>query len=465
MKKWFSFDSFKNWINSDLRAEIKELKDINKKQSETKKIALPSDLNLLSKKPWKNVYYNGSNITVVFSSGNTLSNECDIQKYNQIKEAKDEQEIIDLLYNVEKVEKEEKLVTKEEQELVNANLAILKVNDDFEVKGNDVYLKGVNIVLPTIVVSSFIENREKNLALASGFRSNTITVQHSLKKNEQEYQSLKMFTYKLLLNPIPEAKNQLLEILKRYSVVITKNGNFLGYRRILSVGDKNKKLSQFISMEYIRIKGMKKSPKNYTIYSSDDFNGYKSVKLSQVSTNKFQSRNNTVLGNLQELYLNLPNMQENRYTDDYSKSYDIRIGQVYKIKDKDIDLNKNGSCGGSLHMSCGKNIFDYSSFGDTDVLCLINPMHFYKTDSGSSGKYGVKEMFICCTTEFDENGEYKNHLDIEQFDEIYHNETIFQLEKLIKKQKYISIKDKTLDVSLNEIKTITKLLNQRTVSI
>jgi len=34
------------------------------------------------------------------------------------------------------------------------------------------------------------------------------------------------------------------------------------------------------------------------------------------------------IGNLVELYLDLPNREENRFTDDWTKSFDIRIGQV-----------------------------------------------------------------------------------------------------------------------------------------
>jgi hypothetical protein len=37
------------------------------------------------------------------------------------------------------------------------------------------------------------------------------------------------------------------------------------------------------------------------------------------------------IGGLVELYLDLPNREENRFTDDWTKSFDIRIGQVVSM--------------------------------------------------------------------------------------------------------------------------------------
>ena len=102
-------------------------------------------------------------------------------------------------------------------------------------------------------------------------------------------------------------------------------------------------LVKFVAKEYLKIKSWKKSPKNYEVF---DDNG-----LVIIQREKRHDYNNHK-GNLAELYNNLSQLKENRYTDDYTRSYDIRIGEVYKIREEDIDVNKHGSCGGALK-TCG----------------------------------------------------------------------------------------------------------------
>lgn len=175
-----------------------------------------------------------------------------------------------------------------------------------------------------------------------------------------------------------------------------------------------------------------------------------------------------VLGNLADLYNNLSEMKENRYTDDYTRSYDIRIGEVYKIREEDIDVNKHGSCGGALHVADGK-VFNYKSFGDTPVAVLVDPRHVYKMDSGYSGKIGVKQMFVMSITEQDYSG---NYIDIDSqavvnFDDLYHNQTIDELQEAFKNKSFepISVSTKVTELSLKEVVNVTDILKNRIVEI
>jgi hypothetical protein len=43
------------------------------------------------------------------------------------------------------------------------------------------------------------------------------------------------------------------------------------------------------------------------------------------------------IGGLTELYLDLPNREENRFTDDWTKTFDIRIGQVTSMPKEDCN--------------------------------------------------------------------------------------------------------------------------------
>lgn len=454
IKKFFSFD----WLNSDERKELEQLRREKIEQEIRNKIDKENVEKVLSLqksyisslenlKPYSSLYFTGKDITVIFPDGESLTMECDVEKYKNVKDCKTKEEIIEILYPS----------VKNDVEIAKKDLAILEINDDFEVKDTDVYLKPCRIPLPEIVKAAFIKVLEQKLAASSSFKGSD----YDIDKKEEEYQALKMFWYKLSINPMEESREQLLKILKKYNVSLTRNGNFLGYRRILSKHAKNKDLVEFVSKEYFKIKQWKKSPSNYEVFND---NGYVLVEH-----NKQNHGYNNRIGNLKELYLDLPNLQEMTYTDDYTQTYDIRIGDVYKIKEEDIDLNKNGSCGGSLHVSLGRGYYNYDSFGDTDVLVVVNPTHFYKTDTGCTGKFGVKQMFIACAVEIDEEGNYVNvnQGDINNFDEEYHNISIQELQEVVKTKnlEQISVQDYTPNASIDDIKRIAEILKNKTVLV
>ena len=389
---------------------------------------------------------NSGYVTVIDCDGSSYNGYVDKEVAEKLKTA-DTAEIIRLLsYKEEKVE--ENKVEQEEKEIVSNFLDVFEGVDDFEVRGNSVYFKGITSVeIPSLIVGRFIE----------------LLTQHKngcFKLSEfDEYNSLKAFTLKLLLNPIQESREHALEFVRNFDIKMTNTGNLVMFRRILSKNSSNKDLIDFVSKQYLKVKSWKKSPKNYEVF---DDNG-----LIIAQGDKRHDFNNHK-GNLADLYNNLSELKENRYTDNHTQTYDIRIGATYKINDKDIDLNKNGSCGGSLHLADGK-VFSYSSFGDTPVCCLVSPQHIYKMDSGCSGKIGVKQMFIAAITEQDEEGNYVDidNQDLVNFDELYHNESIEELLEALKTKSLgaTSVSDAVSEVSLKEVQNITNLLKNRVINL
>lgn len=288
------------------------------------------------------IIYNVSNQTVIVVT-------CDGDKFegsNVQKEQVDKlrtsskEEIINILTPT--VCTEIKEIEVKEQELVSKFLGVFNNSEDFQVLNDQVYFKSVkNIAIPNIIVARFIE-------LLQNIESNKNSVidlfnYNGTKVLEEQYNSLKMFTLKLLLNPLEESRNDALNYVKKFNIKMTNTGNLIMFRRIVSVTNSNKDLIEFISKSYLKVKAQKKSPKNYWVHCDMD-NG--TPYTYTINTNTFSEFND--LGNLAELYNNLPELQENRYTDDYTKSYDIRIGSTYKINEEDIDVNKRGSCGGAL---------------------------------------------------------------------------------------------------------------------
>ena len=399
------------------------------------------------------------NIDVVFTDGDVISGAVEQYTYEQIRNATSKEEVLNLL--IPKIKGNDYDIDKEEEDIktqIAPIVSILSEIDDFEVVGEDVFLKGVkSIAIPSSIVAEFIrivsemdKNREKEYGLEYILKDADL---------EEEYNSLLMFTYKLLLNPLSSSRQDCLNYVKKYDIKLTNTGNMIMYRRIVSVDNSNKDLIDFVSKQYLKVKSWKKNPGNYEIF---DDNG-----LILTQRDKRHDYNNHK-GNLKDLYNSLSTLEENRYTDDYTRSYDIRIGEIYKIREEDIDINKHGSCGGALHIADGK-VFNYNGFGDTPVVTLTDPRHVYKMDSGSNGKIGVKQMFIMAITEQDENG---NYIDIDSqavvnFDEIYHNQTIEELQNALQNKSFepLSVGEEITNLTPKEVIDINKILSERIVKV
>ena len=123
--------------------------------------------------------------------------------------------------------------------------------------GNSVYFSGVKSVeIPSLIVARFIELLSNN----KNFQEEELQ-----KHIQSEYQSLKAFTLKLLLNPLKESREHALEFVRNFDIKLTNTGNMIMYRRIAAKGDKNKELVEFVSKQYLKVKSWKKAVVNYEV--------------------------------------------------------------------------------------------------------------------------------------------------------------------------------------------------------
>ena len=450
-------EKFKNWFTSEKVKELeKKVKALESKEPVVKYI---TNVDPYKNKLITKCIYNTNTkyINVIFNDGDVLTGTVDKDIYEKINNAVSKEEVMELLFPKEPEKHKDEEFEKKVEQVIKPIINILSDLDDFEVVGENVFLKGISsIVIPNSIVAEFIRLVSEIQDLQDN--SSELIDYEQLDKLKEEYDSLLMFTYKLLLNPMKNSREDCLEYVKKYDIKLTNTGNMIMYRRIVSVDNSNKDLIDFVSKQYVKVKSWKKSPKNYEVV--EDEKGLRCVSFGEV--------HESYKGNLAELYSKLPELQENRYTDDYTRSYDIRIGEVYKIREEDIDVNKHGSCGGALHVADGK-VFNYRSFGDTPVAVLVDPRHVYKMDSGHSGKIGVKQMFIMSITEQDYSG---NYIDIDSqavvnFDDLYHNQTIDELQEAFKNKSFepISVSTEVTELSLKEVVNVTDILKNRIVEI
>jgi len=391
---------------------------------------------------------NNGYVTVIDCDGSSYNGYVDKEVAEKLKTA-DTAEIIRLLsHKEEKVE--ENNVEQEEKEIVSNFLDVFEGVEDFEVRGNSVYFKGITSVeIPSLIVGRFIE----------------LLTQHKngcFKLSEfDEYNSLKAFTLKLLLNPLKSSREQLLTFVRNNRISTTINGNLVLYRACYEGKENNENtaLVKFVAKEYLKLKAWKKSPKNYWVWGCDD-GTFELVKENLKNTGVESN-----LGNLAELYTKLPEMQSKgkQYYSSHGKKKMV-IGDIYKIEDEKVDLNADVCHAGGLHAASVD--YDYSGYGNVNLVVLINPAKTITVPTYDIGKMRVSEMMIVGINPNPQGVPISEDFYCD-LDDNYHNYSIEELENALQTKSLgvTSVSDAVSEVSLKEVQNITNLLKNRVINL
>lgn len=464
-----------NWFKSRKKKELEELqveeqriknallrKELDAQPKEESNnygwVVTTSNTNTATK-PYKTVKMVNDVITVVLNDGSILSKSgATADDYNDVRSALDEQEIIDVMATQEVLADRKKMEAEAARiRAIQKGIQVLANLDDFTVEGNTVYLKGINRSLPAILVEEFITIVEEE-KYYTGFGE----LQDRLDLNDK-YLSLKRFFMWCCLNPRAEVANELYRFLKENSFRITKQGFFVALRNVVTLHGSNE-LVHFVSNAYNKVKAVwKKNPAQYHVILQEN-GGYRLIHEDDMvktvveecnlceGTGEYYNEEDeydtcpecdgegeyevTVknyvgedLGTLTALYLDLPNRAENRFTDDWTKTFDIRIGRVVNMPMEDCNWSTQDCAAAGLHFTSDQ--IHYVGCGDQSVLVLINPM---KVVGIGQHKGRCYEYLPIMTVPREEATEILHDLDFDtlELDEDY---AIHELESLAEKAK------------------------------
>jgi len=203
------------------------------------------------------------------------------------------------------------------------------------------------------------------------------------------------------------------------SFKITKQGFFVALRNVVTLHG-SPELVHFVSNTYNKVKAVwKKSPDKYTVFLKDgEYILVHEDELTKTETHKSTTcpeclgdggwddggnsdaweddwtdcdvcngsgeveeytydevwtvNHGEKIGGLTELYLDLPNRAENRFTDDWTKTFDIRIGRTVSMPMSECNWSTQDCAAAGLHFTADQ--IHYVGCGDQSVLVLINPM-------------------------------------------------------------------------------------------
>lgn len=324
----------------------------------------------VQEKPYLNIKLVNNILTIVLTDGNIIcKQDATEEDFIKAKSATTEDQLFRLVICAEvSNDRKEKAAKIKKANAMLAGLDILKGHDEFVVEGSTVYFKGINRSLPQILVEEILE-------IVNNYEGDWT--------QDEEYQSLKRFFMWCCLNPRAEVANELYRFLKENSFRITKQGFFVALRNVVTLHG-GTEVVDFVSNAYTKIKAVwKKSPTDYSVFFKngeyklihnnnlyeesvehcDNCNGegkywdedeekYVICEVCEGSgevSNSTPVYHGTLIGNLTELYLNLPNMSENRFTDDWTKTFDIRIGKVVSMPKEECNWSTQDCAAAGLN--------------------------------------------------------------------------------------------------------------------
>jgi len=402
-----------------------------------------------SGKPYLNIKMVNDTLTIVMNDGNIITKSpATSVDFNSARDCKTEACLFDLVSTQEiKDERRKAEAAYEKAKAIQRGAEFLATLKEFEMKNGSLYLKGINRSLPPLLVEEFLE--------VVGKHGNT---------DSDEFNALHRFFMWCCLNPRAEVANDLFNFLKKNSFSITKQGFFVALRNVVTLHGSTE-LVQFVSNAYNKVKAVwKKKPDEYFVFLE---NGeYKMVHgeamyKKETCTCSYCDGTGTIpecdewedseeccecdgtgeyedlvlavkgenLGNLTDLYLDLPNRAENRFTDAHTKTFDIRIGRPVNMPMDECNWSRADCAHAGLHFTSDE--IHYVGCGDTSVLILINPM---KVVGIGESKGRCYEYLPIMTVPREEATEILHDLDFDtlELDESY---AVRELDNLAEKAK------------------------------
>jgi hypothetical protein len=404
MSKFLSLSWFKSKVEQAVEKVITNKIETLMEQEDDDNDVPGSDFDI-DRKPYLNIKLINDILTIVLTDGKVLvKSNATQQDFIAAKNATTEEELLLIVICAEV--RQEQISRAHEANKIRAiqkGLSLLEANPEFEVKDNTAYFKGINRSIPNVLLEELLRV------------VNTCNERQTLLSEDEEYLSLKRFFMWCCLNPRAEVADELYRFLKENSFRITKQGFFVALRNVVTLHG-SPELVHFISNAYNKVKAVwKKSPDKYTVFLENG--AYKlvheddlTVKETYTSTecpdcdgngqfydsdtdewyDDCDNCNGTgeveeytysvvvsvehgqKIGGLTELYLDLPNRAENRFTDDWTKTFDIRIGKTVSMPSEECNWSTQDCAAAGLHFTADQ--IHYVGCGDQSVLVLINPM-------------------------------------------------------------------------------------------
>lgn len=353
----------------------------------------------------KNIKYSNNSLFIQFTDGEFIMQECDkdtaLQIFNLAQEGADKETVYAILDPQFKKLVEEIEVVKQENQLLLDLVENITSDERFYFSENKLYRQGIPLSIPKILAEKVSECLQNN--------------------DQEELDRLDKFWAWSSLIRKPESRESLFPFIQKQKIQLTDLGEMVTYRRVLSLKPQNTTLIKFITQEYLKLRKNKKST-NVEVFINDG---------------EYNLKEGDSVGILKDLYSSLTEMS-GEFTDERTKSLDYRIGVESRMDYTEADWSDE-TCSRGFHSSGIE--FSYRGFGDTPIVCLVNPKDVVNCVENSAK---MRSLAFTPIAVLNSDCEWQDDKEIHKIIGELSNSRLNQLEQYIKEATFDELKDHTL---------------------
>ena len=300
------------------------------------------------------IFRQDSYLQIIYSDGNAFtSNDCTDEMWEFIGEHFTDEYAIRRKFRTEFEAGEDSLKER------------VKNSDFLTLKGASVYMNDVSeLSIPEDFVEKILEAEEN--------------------EDYAELDKYRNFWTLVSMNPYPRVRNNIFWFIRQWNMKITDSGLIVAYRNAVL---------------------------KHKVYSPDEIkriiNAYYTEKYIN-HRNPYETELDGYRMSLGELYDNVVNPDDcecTEFTDAYSRTTTIKLGQPVSIPRSDCDPCQDHTCSCGLHVASSGWLKD-NYFGDVGLQVLVNPAYIVAVPPQDSyGKMRCCEYLPVAIIDFDENGD------------------------------------------------------------
>jgi len=334
--------------------------------------------------------------------------------------------------------------------LMNDNLRIaLKCGLETDPNTGKVYLAGFNTPVPKTLINIFEEYHEKGYPLTM----------------------LENFWQLLMLNEDKRNRERAFDFITQHDFVVTNKGYMVTYKAVYvkengNDVDKQKRILEYVADKYDTIKHKwKKSPKKYFVYED---NGEYHI------THNPKMWDDKIIGSLHDLYKNGLNgikfddkEPETVYTDMYSKSMTIKLGEPVRMERGSCDADPSKDCSYGLHVGATKYVENFATNNSVILVCLVNPANIVAVPNYDHSKMRVSEYFPIGVAERDSRGNIQI-IDQPFYEDdyvSYEQEELVKLLEKVRNEEPLRETPKNGEEETRDMSELQKIIEERIIMI
>jgi len=211
----------------------------------------------------------------------------------------------------------------------------------------------------------------------------------------------------LMLNPDTRVREDLFDFISTHDFSLTDAGYMVVYKAVYEKNGEEmdaeaRSFAEYVSRQVLHVrKNWSKSPYAYVVYKDLNTDTWEITKKVTAETWDETEKQVEILANLGELFDSIFNVEveednstgKPEFTDMYSRTMKIVLGEPVKQDRKDCDADPRRDCSNGLHVGATAYVERFANSTSKILVCYVNPANVVAVPQYDHSKMRVSEYY------------------------------------------------------------------------